>query len=163
MGFLGWATSAHPEYLVWHWPLNIKDIRAIEFKCSNGVVPVLLTDSGSVWQFSGGRNEEKPKRLSFEVENSNQLEEKRILKISVGQSHFLALDKDGKVWSWTDGWKYGFQNGQLGNGKRVDGQEPKMIEDGVLSKLRVVDIECGENNSYALTSEGLLFGWGKNQ
>ena len=35
-----------------------------------------------------------------------------------------------------------------------------MIEDGVLSKLM---IECGGINSYALTEEGLLFGWGQNQ
>ena len=40
--------------------------------------------------------------------------------------------------------------------------EPKMIEDGFLSKHRVVDIECGDVSSYALTSKGLLFGWGYN-
>ena len=37
-----------------------------------------------------------------------------------------------------------------------------MIEDGILSNLRVVDIESGYDSSYALTSEGLLFGWRHN-
>ena len=37
-----------------------------------------------------------------------------------------------------------------------------MIEDGVLSKHRVVDIECAFWSSFALTEDGLLFGWGDN-
>ena len=91
--------------------------------------------------------------------------EKRILKISSGAYHFLALDEEGRVWSWTDGFKSGkgFGSGQLGHGdNKKQYRKPKMIDDGILSKLRVDDVECGLDTSYALTSEGLLFGWGSN-
>ena len=117
---------------------------------------ILLTDSGDVWQFPKKKGS-KPKKLSFKV--SNQTSEKRILKISSGDNHFLALDEEGKVWSWTDGSDYGFQQGQIGHGdNRKDYREPEMIEDGVFLKHRVIDIECGHFSSYALSSEGLLFG-----
>ena len=97
-------------------------------------VSILLTDSGEVWQFSNEKGR-KPKKLSFKV--SNQTSEKRILKISSGNNHFLALDEDGKVWSWSDESVYGFQYGQLGHGDNdTDYEVPKMIEDGILSIQR---------------------------
>ena len=162
-GFVGGESSLHPELSNWDWPQVLNVIgEPVRFGCSFSGVSILLTDSEEVWQFPKEKGS-KPVKLSFKV-SSNQTSERGILKISSGKYHFLSLDEEGKVWGWTDGSESDFRYGRLGRGnKKENSREPKMIDDEILSKHRVEDIECGEQSSFALTSEGLMFGWGWNR
>ena len=67
---------------------------------------------------------------------------KKILKISSGDSHFLALDDEGKVWSWNESMSSN-SAGQLGHGDCQSVLAPKRINDGLLSSHWVEDIEGG--------------------
>ena len=69
----------------------------IGFASTRGGVSVLLTKLGDVWQFL--QDSEKPEKLSFESKDQSG----RIIKISAGGFHFLALNDKGKVWRWDDG------------------------------------------------------------
>ena len=141
--FVGKESSFHPEYSKWSRNERLEKMLQgiVEFQSSQGEEYIMLIEAGDVWQFPK-RNESETKKLSFKV-SSNQTSEKRILKISSGAYYFLSLDEDGNVWSWTDGSVNGFQQGQLGRGdNRTDYRELKMIEEGVLSNLRVSFLFC---------------------
>ena len=166
-GFLGRETPLHPEYSRWSWyqKWEKEDAKVVMFRCSENGIAIVLTETGEVWQFpeqAGGDS----KRLSFENEDPDQVglvSERRIIKISSGEDHFMALDEDGRVWTWADSGRRGFSDGRLGHGRDVSlKQGPQVIEDGVLSKLRAIDVECGSLSSYALTLDGFLYGWGYN-
>jgi len=80
-----------------------------------------------------------------------------IEKISAGVDHVLALDANGKVWSW----------GVISNGPEA-GEEGPNVPGMVADKLpkmvpipgTVVEISAGIYLSVALTSDGKVFVWG---
>lgn len=81
-----------------------------------------------------------------------------IKAIAAGWNHALALDKNGKVWSWGNN-----SFGQLGNGEIRDKfpyGEP--IPNQVKNLSEIVAIAAGEGFSMALDREGTLFAWGLN-
>lgn len=83
------------------------------------------------------------------------LAEKNIVSIDSGYSHTIALDSEGKVYSWGDnGW------GQLGNGSFLNEDFPIQVE-GVLTEENIVSISAGHNYSFAINSEGEVYTWGK--
>ena len=110
------ASTLHTEYSSWAWPEGLNEImgKVEGFGSSDENVSILLVDSGEVWRFSEKRDE--PRIISFENDDSNQKGEKMITKVSSGEGHFLALDKNGKVWSWDDESGNGSEFGQLGHG-----------------------------------------------
>ena len=114
--FVGRETTLHSESKEWAWSQGLKKVsgEAITFRSSDENVSILLVDSGEVWRFSEKRDE--PRIISFENDDSNQKGEKMITKVSSGEGHFLALDKNGKVWSWDDRSGNGSEFGQLGHG-----------------------------------------------
>src|SRR5262249_24231611 len=75
--------------------------------------------------------------------------------ISAGCDHNLALTTTGKVYAWG----YNF-NGQLGNGSNANRRTPGRVQlpPGVTATL----IAAGCNHSFALASDGTLYGWGRN-
>ena len=80
----------------------------------------------------------------------------KIVDIAVGAYHNLALDEDGKVYSWGRNDK-----GQCGDGTSdAEVKIPKLVED--LEGYRVVVIKCGHNHSYCRTECGKHFIWGRN-
>lgn len=82
-----------------------------------------------------------------------------VVAVAVGAEHQLALSRDGTVWSWDAN-----QHGQCGTGETVENytfpQKVRGVE-GVLR--RVARIAAGTHFSLALTHEGTLYGWGRNQ
>ena len=90
----------------------------------------------------------------------------RIVKVSAGSAHCLALAADGTVFSWGDD-----QEGQLGLSTSTDRIIPAKVTDGAYGgtlylgdnqENRIVDISCGNFHSLALASNGQVFGWGDN-
>ena len=77
----------------------------------------------------------------------------RVIAVSAGRGHSLALTADGAVWSWGDGYF-----GQLGHGDKQEQLLPKMVE--ALAGQRVVAVSAGSLQSLALTSDGAVWSWG---
>ena len=80
----------------------------------------------------------------------------RVVVVSAGEHHSLALTTDGAVWSWGDG-----ALGQLGHGDQQNQLLPKKVE--TLEGWRVVAVSAGSDHSLALTADGASFAWGKGE
>lgn len=80
----------------------------------------------------------------------------KIISISAGNDHALALLNDGTVWAW------GRDNcGQLGNGK-VGDNESTNTPTKVLDLYNTVAISAGGDYSLALDKDGTVWAWGDN-
>ena len=77
----------------------------------------------------------------------------RVVAVSLGQNHSLALTADGALWSWGNG---GY--GQLGHGDLQSQLLPKKIE--ALAGQRVEAVSAGQHHSLALSADGNVWSWG---
>lgn len=84
---------------------------------------------------------------------------KDIVKISVGDTHVLALDINGNVYAWGEN-----TGGKLGQGDTVARSVPTKVKgvNGVDYLENIVDIAAGENNSFALGKDGTVYAAGAN-
>ena len=84
---------------------------------------------------------------------------KAVIDIAAGTDHTLVLKADGTVWAT------GLNNyGQLGNGTTENTntfQQVKLNENGNYLE-NIVSIAAGYTASYAVTAEGEVYGWGRN-
>lgn len=81
----------------------------------------------------------------------------KIVQISAGKFHSLALADNGDLYSWGMGFE-----GQLGLSKdNKVASSPRYLR--FFYKKPVKFISCGHNYSLALTREGNLYGWGENK
>ena len=86
----------------------------------------------------------------------------RLVKVSCGHRHTLALDEHGRVWSLGNN-KYG----QLGRRETDRTEEPGLVS-GYLGQKGsgCIDIDCGWSHNIALVqsieSESVIYGWGRN-
>lgn len=80
--------------------------------------------------------------------------EKKVIQISTGCYHSLALDVEGNIWSWGSN-----SFGQLGDGTTTANSSPKQIS--VDNKF--VQIAAGGTHSLALDTNGIIWGWGGNR
>jgi alpha-tubulin suppressor-like RCC1 family protein len=77
---------------------------------------------------------------------------KRPLKqTACGQSHILALDDMGDVYSWGSG-----SFGQLGHGVKGSLNKPRLV----LKNKRICQVAAGRYHSIALNDIGVLYSWG---
>ena len=99
-----------------------------------------------------GHGDQQQQLLPKKVE---ALAGQRIIAVSAGYSHSLAITADGAVWSWGGaGW------GKLGHGDEQRQLLPKKVE--ALAGQRVVAVSGGTVDSLALTA-GAVFTWGKGE
>jgi len=77
---------------------------------------------------------------------------RRVVAVSAGDGHSLALTADGAVWSW--GWG---SCGKLGHGDLQNQLRPKKVE--ALAGRRVVAVSA-EDHSLAITADGSVWSWG---
>ena len=115
-----------------------------------------LTGSGAVWSWGHGgfgklgHGDEQHQLLPKQIE---ALAGQRVVTVSTGEHHSLALTTDGSVWSWGYG---GF--GQLSHGDQQDQLLPKKVE--AFAGRRVVALSAGAHHSLALTVGGSIWSWG---
>ena len=74
--------------------------------------------------------------------------------MAIGYHHCLALDEEGKLWVWGDNSSY-----QLGIKKEIMILPPQI---GPSLPSPVVKIAAGFYQSFALTKDGKVWGWGDN-
>jgi alpha-tubulin suppressor-like RCC1 family protein len=80
--------------------------------------------------------------------------------VAAGSDHSVALKEDGTVWAW------GYNgNGLLGDGTDVDRETPvQVVGPGGSGWLTdIVAISAGYYQSFALQSDGTVWGWGANR
>lgn len=82
-----------------------------------------------------------------------------VVDIAVGSGHNLALKSDGTVWAW--GWN---NYGQLGVGNTTNYSSPHKVhgQDNVGYLTDVVNVEAGDDFSFAVKSDGTVWAWGHN-
>ena len=118
-----------------------------------------LTADGAVWSWGGGtggklgHSDMQSQLLPKKIE---ALEGRRVVAVSAGAGHNLALAADGGVWSWG----YGV-SGRLGHGDEQNQLLPKKIE--AFAGQRVVVVSSGGGHNLALTADGAVFTWGKGE
>ncbi len=99
------------------------------------------------------------RRSPVALDVSGVLASKTIIDIAAGNEHGLALASDGTVYGWGADDFY-----QLGNAAVTLQSHSAIAVDasGVLFGKTVTAIAAGFTNSYVLTSDGDLIGWGSN-
>ena len=80
----------------------------------------------------------------------------RVVAVSAGESHGLALTSDGAIWSWGSG-----SCGRLGQGDDQAQLLPKKIE--AFAGQRVVAVSAGSSHSIARTADGAVFTWSQGK
>jgi alpha-tubulin suppressor-like RCC1 family protein len=96
------------------------------------------------------------------VDTTTALSGKFIIRVAGGFIHSLALDTDGKMYSW--GGNDGSSTfGQLGTGDTNPSNVPvSVLDTGVLSGKIITKIAAGDYHSLALDSFGKSYSWGQN-
>jgi alpha-tubulin suppressor-like RCC1 family protein len=127
---------------------NLSDVVFVDL-CDSGIL--YLRASGEVWWtgevFSdGGLPTSVPARVGGLSE---------IRAINAGRQHALALDQEGRLFSWGRGW-----NGELGLGKLMLTNQAK--EAIVSNGVSVVACAAGEWHSIVLDSDGRAWSSGSN-
>jgi len=123
-----------------------------------------LTEAGEIYSWGCNRNSQcgmkptkdpptltAPQRVKFELQRTNP----KIVKLSAGRSHSVALDDRGAVYCWGS-CSFG-QCGPVGR-RRGGTAPPKQVE--ALSQVQIVDIAAGDAHTLSLTGGGRVFGWG---
>lgn len=133
---------------------NIPKAKKVLCKYNNTFI---LTQEGEVLVLGSvekGINGTGRKRDDIEKpEKIEELKNKKIIDISAGNNFCIALDENGKLYSW------GLNNyGQLGEGDSYVVSKPVNID--ALNHHKIIKISCGENFSMALSDKGEVFSWG---
>ncbi|XP_022367929.1 probable E3 ubiquitin-protein ligase HERC6 isoform X3 [Enhydra lutris kenyoni] len=80
----------------------------------------------------------------------------KIIQVSCGHHHSLALSEDGRLFSWGSN-----SHGQLGLGKECPSQaSPQRVQS--LDGIPLTQVAAGGVHSFALSLSGASFGWGSN-
>ena len=118
-----------------------------------------ITTDGALWSWGGagdgklGHGDQQRQLLPKKIE---AFAGQRVVAVSAGAHHSLAITADGGVWSWGDG-----EDGQLGHGNQQDQLLPKKVE--AFAGQRVVAVSSGSAHSLAFTADGAVFTWGKGE
>ena len=76
-----------------------------------------------------------------------------VTALAAGHAHVLALDRNGKVWTWGANGA-----GQLGNGQLASCALPAQVK----LSVRIVRVAAGDTHSFAIDGLGRVWGWGSN-
>ena len=168
-------------------PKNISElnnnIRALSASCGNEHT-LILSKEHIVYSF--GNNEDGVLGIPINQNDKNKIKEykfnkidfgeytNKIIEISSGTVHNLALTYDGKVFSWGSS-----QGGQLGlpleELETIPGftsnyyiptpinipiKNKNIISNDENSEINIIKISCGEAHSLALSDDGKVYSWG---
>jgi len=115
-----------------------------------------LTAGGAVWSWGRGvygRLGHGGAQTQLQPKKVEALAGQRVIAVSAGGEHSLALTADGCVWSWGQGGV-----GALGHGDWQDQLLPKKVE--AFAGQRVVAVSAGHNHGLAITADGAVCSWG---
>ncbi|XP_054929802.1 E3 ubiquitin-protein ligase HERC2 isoform X6 [Dermacentor andersoni] len=109
-----------------------------------------LTRSGQVWTWGKGDYFRLGHGTDFHVRKPQLVEGlqgKKVIHVSVGALHCLAVTDQGQVYAWGDN-----DHGQQGNGNTTVNRKPALVHG--LDGIKVTRVACGSSHSVAwMTSE----------
>ncbi len=131
----------------------------IDISCGNSH-SLVLTNCGEVYAWGKNRegqigngcnswSQSKPIKV-------NGFNNERVVMISCGWSHSMALTECGHVYSWGDN-----EYGQLGIGNTAHSNEPIFVENKC--NVFIEKISCGKYHSLLLSSDGYIYTFGRNK
>ena len=127
-----------------------------------------IDDKGKVYtwgrnrygQLGNGTNEDSNVPICISDIADNALNGKNIVEVQSGGSTMIALDNEGKVYTWGKN-----EYGQLGNGTNVEyANEPICISDipdNAINGKNIVEVQSSDT-MIAIDSEGKVYTWGVN-
>jgi alpha-tubulin suppressor-like RCC1 family protein len=93
-------------------------------------------------------------------ENSNTPVEimQDVTEVAAGNGHVLAITSDGSVYSWGENTYnlIGQSNAENADGVACQTEPVKIMDNGM-------DVSAGEQTSFVVTTDGVLYGWGLDQ
>ena len=128
---------------------------------------IALTSSGRVftWGYNGygqlGDDTLLSKKLPVDITNNFGLgQDEKILQVSLGFNHSVALTTTGRVFTWGSN-----IYGQLGDGTEINKYLPTDVTNEFILPLnvKIIKIASGYNHNSAISSTNQLFLWGDNQ
>jgi hypothetical protein len=126
--------------------------------CCGSSDSILLTQSGKVYEYKVNEDEREKsdKYIHFELKSSKNYSfgNEKIVMISCGKWHSLALTGSGRVFGWGEN-----DCGQLGVDVRHS-SEPIIIK---LNDLKIQKISCGQFHSLLLSCDGDIYAFGWNR
>lgn len=133
-----------------------KQIAQVACGCSHAIA---LCVDGDVYSWGSGKNGrlghggiancDEPRIIQKFIVSPEQ----QVIQVCAADSHSMALNREGRVFSWGSG-----SYGRLGIGSEIDAYVPTVVE-GALRDQHVVSISCNTFHSCAVTSNH-LYTWG---
>jgi len=123
-------------------------LKAVYYLLSDGTI--LAKGRNHVGQLGNGTTTDETGSTGVFVSGINTA-----TQIAVGIQHACALLSNGQVWCWGDGDK-----GELGDGLDRDSSTPVQVS---LPTNTATMIDGTYNDTFALMSDGTVYGWGENR
>jgi alpha-tubulin suppressor-like RCC1 family protein len=123
---------------------------------------ILLSNTGELYSWGYGilgalghgdtRTQHMPKKI-------NHFRGQRIIDVSCGEQHTLAVANDGQVygWGWTSNGRLG-----LGGGLKAGIGFHRSLPTSIRPTIPINRVSCGGAHSLLLASSGVVFSFGKN-
>ncbi|MGH7493184.1 MAG: T9SS type A sorting domain-containing protein [bacterium] len=136
-------------------PVQVVSLADVVRVSAGGWFSVALKTDGTVWAWGhnasgqvgeGGIDTSFPAPVQTSTIN-------KIIDVTTGFQHAIALNSDGTVWTWGDN-----TYGQLGDGSTTDRYTPVQIS----GLANIIAIAGGKEYSLAVKSDGTIWAWGRN-
>ena len=114
-----------------------------------------IDDEGNLWSWGNndyGQIGDGDSSKTYRYKPVQIIKNTKFIQISAGYSYALALDINGKLWSWGDNYY-----GQLG--RNGSSSIPAVVKE----ETKFTQICVGDNHSMAIDNEGYLWTWGENK
>lgn len=132
--------------------LNANKLRITQVSCGGMCSFAVVNRTGEVYTWGQTVGSEKePARSPVRVPGI-----KGVTTLAAGMFHALALQEDGRVFSWGNG-----DYGQLGLGRPGNEDTPTEVE--ALSRAGVRSVAAGGWHSAAVTAGGVCYVWGRGE